>query len=109
MVWTSANGPKCPVSPADRCDYMTVIARHNLKCWTPYYHAILSGEKKFDVRWDDRGFQKGDFVVLEQYELGRGYVCDPDDNIPYSFEKKIEYILTGGAFGIEPGYVVLGF
>ena len=22
MVWTSANGPKCPVSPADRGEYM---------------------------------------------------------------------------------------
>ena len=82
---------------------------HKLKCWTPYYRAILAGEKKFDVRRDDRGFQKGDYVQLEQYEPGQGYVCDPDDNIPYSFEKKIEYILTGGQFGIEPGYVVLGF
>ena len=76
---------------------------------TPYYRAILDGKKKFDVRRDDRGFQTGDYVKLEHYEPGQGYVCDPDDNTPYSFEKKIEYILTGGQFGIEPGYVVLGF
>jgi hypothetical protein len=82
---------------------------HKLKCWTPYYQAALAGDKKFEVRRDDRGFQKGDVVKLEQYEPGVGYVCDPDDNIPYSFEREIKYILTGGQFGIEPGYVVLGF
>lgn len=85
------------------------MTQHKLKCWTPYYNAIVSGDKKFDVRRDDRGFQKGDFVLLEQYEVGVGYVCDPDDNVPFSVERKIQYILTGGQFGIEPGYVVLGF
>lgn len=82
---------------------------HILKCWTPYYLAIVSGEKKFDVRKDDRGYQKGDFVKLQQYDPGEGYVCDPIDNIPYSVERKINFVLTGGQFGIEPGYVVLGF
>lgn len=82
---------------------------HKLKCWTPYYQATLAGDKKFDVRRDDRGFQKGDIVKLEQYEPEQGYICDPDDNIPYSFEKQIKYILTGGQFGLDPGYVVLGF
>jgi hypothetical protein len=86
-----------------------VTTTHMLKCWTPYYQATVAGDKKFDVRRDDRGFQKGDFVVLQQYDPGEGYVCDPDDNIPYSIEKRIQYILTGGQFGIEPGYVVLGF
>lgn len=85
------------------------MTNHKLKCWTPYYQAIVSGDKKFDVRRDDRGFQKGDLVTLQQYEPGTGYVCCPDDNMPYSIEKRIAYILTGGQFGIEPGYVVLGF
>jgi hypothetical protein len=82
--------------------------QHKLKCWTPYYLAIVAGEKKFDVRRDDRGFQKGDLVLLQQYEIGSGYVCGEGGH-PYSIEKKIQYILTGGQFGIEPGYVVLGF
>lgn len=82
---------------------------HTIKCWTPYYEAVLDGRKKFDVRRDDRGYQAGDFVHLQQYEPGTGYVCDPDDNVPYTIEKKISYILPGGQFGIESGYVVLGF
>lgn len=83
--------------------------QHKLKCPTPYYTAIVRGEKRFDVRRDDRGFQKGDHVLLEQYEAGVGYICDPEDNVPFSVERKIQYILTGGQYGIEPGYVVLGF
>lgn len=83
--------------------------QHKLKCWTPYYEAIVRGEKKFDVRIDDRGFQKGDTVLLEQYDPKKmRYVCGSGSR-PYSIEKKIEYILTGGHFGIQPGYVVLGF
>jgi hypothetical protein len=85
------------------------MAIHKLKCWTPYFQAILIGAKKFDVRRDDRGFQKGDYVRLEQYEPGQGYVLDPAYNEPYCLVKKVEYILTGGQFGIEPGFVVLGF
>lgn len=85
-----------------------MTTQHKLKCWTPYYLAIVAGDKKFDVRRDDRGFQKGDTVLLEQYNPGDGYVCS-ESGRPYSIEKRIQYILTGGQFGVEPGYVVLGF
>lgn len=83
---------------------------HKLKCWQPYYDAIVAGDKKFDVRRDDRGFQKGDLLLLEKYD-GKAcrYVCPAGGRRPYAIEKEIKYILTGGQFGIEPGYVVLGF
>jgi hypothetical protein len=80
---------------------------HKLKCLTPYYEAIVRGDKKFDIRWDDRGFQKGDLVLLQQFD-GSGYVKSRD-GIAFSIEKEIKYILTGGRFGIEPGWVILGF
>lgn len=83
--------------------------QHKLKCWTPYYEAIVSDEKKFDVRLDDRGFQKGDTVLLEQFDPKKGRYVMSGGARAYSIEKKIQYILTGGHFGIEPGYVVLGF
>lgn len=84
---------------------------HKLKCWEPYYDAIVAGDKQFDVRRDDRGFQKGDLVLLEKYDGKKHrYVCPAGKMArPYAIEKKIKYILTGGQFGIEPGYVVLGF
>ena len=85
------------------------MTTHKLKCWTPYYLAAVSGDKKFDVRADDRGFQKGDIILLEQFDPDKmQYVCSSRGQ-PYSIEKEIKYILTGGRFGIEPGYVILGF
>ncbi len=89
---------------------MTVV--HDLKTWPVYFDAVKRGEKTFEVRRDDRGFQKGDtvrllrtreddpLVVEYHYKRGAGPV--------HVLEREITWILTGGQFGIEPGYVVLG-
>lgn len=76
---------------------------HTLKCWPNYFAAIRRKEKNFDVRRDDRGFQKGDTVILREWNGVRGSFTGNDEH------RKIKYILTGGQFGIEPGFVVLGF
>ena len=96
---------------------------HILKVEHEYMDALKSGEKKFEVRRDDRGFQKGDRLILCRWGKCRsngssyGYMNDDGrvvstSNWSYSaidsVERKITYILTGGQFGIEPGYVVLG-
>jgi len=76
---------------------------HELKCWPSYFEPIRRNEKRFDVRRDDRGFQKGDTVRLREWDSKtQGYTGNDEF-------RKIKYILTGGQFGIEPGYVVLGF
>ena len=81
---------------------------HKLKCWSQYWDALEAGEKNFEVRRDDRGFQKGDFLILQKYDNERGdYVRHYSDNKPHETRRKIKYILTGGQLGIEPGYVVL--
>jgi hypothetical protein len=85
---------------------------HTLKTWPTYYDAIARGEKPFDVRRDDRGFQKGDVIILQRtgegqhnrHEVDYGYDLKPR----FQLRRTITYILTGGQFGIEPGYVVLG-
>lgn len=78
---------------------------HRLKCGTDYFWAVDRREKPFEVRRDDRGFQKGDKVVLvETYRAGDIREGRPTGN---EIERRITYILTGGQWGIEPGYVVL--
>lgn len=75
---------------------------HELKCLSEYFFAVDSGEKPFEVRRDDRGFQRGDKLVLKEVSgPTRRYTGN-------EIERKISYILTGGQFGIEAGYVVLG-
>ena len=41
---------------------------HELKTLPEYFQRILSGEKNFEVRKNDRGFQKGDTVILQEYD-----------------------------------------
>ena len=94
------------------------MRKHSLKTAVPYFDAIVRGEKKFEVRRDDRGFQAGDKLLLRKYGKGPhsvssiGYldakgevtgIAEHADTV----EVKILWILTGGQFGVEPGYVVM--
>ncbi|MCB1429596.1 MAG: DUF3850 domain-containing protein [Nitratireductor sp.] len=93
---------------------------HILKVKHEYMDALKSGEKPFEVRRDDRGFQKGDELVLCRYGTDwlhqSGFMNDrgdvvssyPDIKGVDSIKRTITYVLTGGQFGIEPGFVVLG-
>jgi hypothetical protein len=86
------------------------MAVHELKCWPEYFDAILSGEKTFEVRRDDRGFQRGDIIELLKCERqrigGPAVITDLYGKPMYVQRFRIGWILTGGQFGIEPGYIV---
>lgn len=41
---------------------------HELKCWTIYFQSILTGEKEFEVRINDRGFKVGDSLLLKEWD-----------------------------------------
>lgn len=73
---------------------------HKLKTWTEYFLAVLWEEKTFEVRRNDRDFNVGDLLTLEEWNPDTGYTGR-------STERKVIYKLNGGQFGIEKGYVVL--
>lgn len=77
---------------------------HTLKVVPAYWEALASGTKNFEVRRDDRGFQKGDILHLKPWSDKHFCFIEPYEGI----KKRISYILTGGQFGIHPGYVVMG-
>lgn len=85
------------------------MTEHILKCWPNYFDAIERDEKTFEVRRDDRGFQKGDVIVLQRTCPDRLHVVDYDihGKVRGELRRTITWVLTGGQFGIEPGYVVL--
>ena len=85
------------------------MVEHKLKCFPVYFDAIKRGEKTFEVRRDDRGFQRGDIVVLQRTcEEGNKHWVDTylNGEPKHQITFRIGWILTGGQFGIEPGYVV---
>jgi hypothetical protein len=88
---------------------MATSTEHKLKCWPVFFDAIERNIKNFDVRKDDRGYQKGDWVVFEKYDpVAKAYFRGADPMANMKCRRKIKYIQTGGQFGIEAGYVILG-
>lgn len=85
-------------------DNQTTRREHELKVSLAYWHPLANGEKPFEVRRDDRGFQRGDTLLLRCWNPT--FNCHESAYEPV--RKRISYILTGGQFGIEPGYVVMG-
>jgi len=73
---------------------------HELKLEYVFQDAVLRGEKSFEVRLNDRGFQKGDMVKF--HVVNRKNVVEPLDEKMY----EITYVLSG--WGIQDGYVVFG-
>ncbi|TNE46867.1 MAG: DUF3850 domain-containing protein [Sphingomonadales bacterium] len=90
------------------------MAIHELKTWPQYWWAVAEEGKNFEVRRDDRGFQKGDLVILLCFDPKEGrymkstskFATSPD--YAMKIEREISWILTGGQHGIEAGHVVLG-
>lgn len=89
-----------------------IVREHVLKTTPDMWRAVQSGEKNFEVRRDDRGFQRGDILVLHRLSVdtfgnvSSTYV-DYRDKRPVELRRKIKWILTGGQLGVEPGYVVM--
>ena len=77
------------------------IQHHRLKCWPEYFQALKMGLKTFELRKDDRNFQVGDILVLEEYLPDEGRYTG--DELRFSVTYKLSNFV-----GIEPGYCVLG-
>lgn len=41
---------------------------HFVKCWPQFFERVLDGSKTFEYRSNDRGYQKGDVVVLQEWD-----------------------------------------
>lgn len=79
------------------------MSTHELKILPCYYDAVATGDKTFEIRDNsDRGFQKGDTVVLR--EVRQGALVDIYTG--RTLECQITYV-TG--YEQKPGWVVFGF
>lgn len=72
---------------------------HYLKTETEYFQAIEIGEKKFELRKNDRDFKVYDMVYLEETVSGiyTGRKLPP---------LEIKYLLNGGKYGLEPDHCI---
>lgn len=81
---------------------------HALKTWPEFFDAVCEGRKTFEVRRDDRGFREGDILGLQRWEPERGDYTRDGTGHPIMRAVRVTYVLPGGQFGVEPGFVVLG-
>lgn len=72
-----------------------------LKTLPDFFMAVARGEKTFEVRKNDRNFQVGDDLYLREWSETTGYTGR-------KFFKRVSYVLTDPAFGVQPGFAVLG-
>lgn len=74
---------------------------HELKTWNEYFEEVFMGRKTFEVRKNDRNFKKGDLLILKEWnpktEKYTGRIIS----------RGVSYVLEGGQFGVEKGYVVI--
>ncbi|MFX3616109.1 MAG: DUF3850 domain-containing protein [Sporolactobacillus sp.] len=46
---------------------------HELKILPWYFKAVMSGNKKFEIRKNDRNFKEGDTVILHEWSEDEGF------------------------------------
>jgi len=77
--------------------------RHKLKTISPYFEAVVSGDKTFEVRRNDRSFQKGDILELHHW------LPTPERFTGDKTEVEVAYVFSNGDLQpLKEGFVVLG-
>lgn len=83
------------------CGRKKGVTVHSLKTLPPYFDAVATGLKRFELRRDDRGVQTGDVLHLVEWDgsaeayTGRGLTA------------VVTYALRGPAFGLAEGWCIL--
>lgn len=80
--------------------------KHELKILPPYFEAVLSGEKTFEIRNNnDRGFEKGDTLVLREFDPELSCKFALEGYTGRTIERVVSYVSN---YEQQPGFVVLG-
>jgi hypothetical protein len=75
---------------------------HCLKTHPGPFQAVWDGIKTFDFREDDRGFEVGDSLILEEWDPAAGNFTGRSIMVDH-----VPYILRGPAYGVPEGHVIL--
>ena len=79
-----------------------MLKTHELKTWPDFFRKVVSGEKPFEIRVNDREYEVGDTVVLREFDPAKATYSGSQVVV------LVTYLLIGGQFGIQPGWVIMG-
>lgn len=74
---------------------------HVIKCWPEFYEKLLTKEKPFELRKNDRDYKVGDLLRVREVRHSYCYTGR------YSFYR-ITYVLKGPWGGLGEGWAILG-
>jgi len=74
---------------------------HALKTWPKYFKAVTSGLKPFEVRKNDRTFNSGDKILLQEFDPEKSEYTGEE------WEGVITYTMGDPEF-VKKGYIVFG-
>ncbi|MFM1688534.1 DUF3850 domain-containing protein [Aeromonas salmonicida] len=76
---------------------------HERKIAPRYFMAVTAGDKTFEIRDNsDRDFQKGDLVVLKEFDSGLSQMAE----LCYTGQQVTKVITYVTDFAQQPGFVV---
>ena len=72
---------------------------HELKILPEYYDAVRCGDKRFEIRKNDRNFHRGDILRLKEWD-GEKFTGEELDAL-------VRYILFDFTGGLQDGYCIM--
>lgn len=76
--------------------------RHYIKCEKKYFQAVVAHKKNFEIRYNDRDYQKGDILFIDEVQ-----------NETYTGNhtiRRVKYVLKNcPEYGLKKGFCILGF
>ena len=79
------------------------IRVHELKCLPQYMRNVIYGEKRFEIRINDRDYQVGDMFILREWSPEHGYTG-------LRYQDQIKYVLKDvPEYGLQEGYCIFGW
>lgn len=91
------------------------MTTHHLKCWPVYFDRLQDGTKTFEIRFNDRDYQTGDYLDIQEWKprddhgAPVGVSMTSREGGMYTgrtLAMQISYIYSG--IGVDHGFVVLG-
>ncbi len=75
---------------------------HRLKTWSFPFDAVKRGAKPFEIRKADRGYDVGDFLVLDEWVPSSARFTNHPPLV-----RVVTYMMAGGQFGVDKDHVVM--
>ena len=83
--------------------------QHELKTDPDVFDLVESGEKTFEIRWNDRNFQTGDYILLKKTKYS-GVEMIEGKPLEYTGDNillKAKHVMHGPVYGLSAGWVII--